>query len=487
MRFKLKPYSDITQSDWGYSPKIPSHWNTARLKDLAALERFGIVDGPFGTQLSVSEYVDVGIPLIRIKNLSYRGCFRAANLVYITEEKWRSLSRSAVYADDIVVAKTGATIGKSALVPKWIEKGLIASSCIKYTPEHSLVDPRFMIWLISSDGFQKQIVAAAGGSTRSTINVKPFSGLEVAYPPKGEQHSIVRFLNYIDRLIQKYICAKKKLIKLLEEQKQAIINQAVTKGLNPDVKMKPSGIEWLGEIPEHWEAVTLRRVIYSAIDGPHFSPDYIDEGIPFLSARNIKVDRWSLADAKYISQGDYAEFSKRVVPEKGDVLFTKGGTTGIARVVDLDFPFQIWVHVAVLKVKKSIIQPSFLAMALNSSRCYEQSQLLTKGATNQDLGLNRMKGIYLAVPPLDEQQEILDNLNEIIPKSLIAVKRTKDEISLLGEYRTRLISDVVTGKIDVREIAIQLPDEEDDFDVPELDDSLDEAIDDFGNEVEEDE
>ncbi len=98
-----------------------------------------------------------------------------------------------------------------------------------------------------------------------------------------------------------------------------------------------------------------------------------------------------------------------------------------------------------------------------------------------------MKGIYLAVPPLDEQQEILDNLNEIIPKSLIAVKRTKDEISLLGEYRTRLISDVVTGKIDVREIAIQLPDEEDDFDVPELDDSLDEAIDDFGNEVEEDE
>jgi type I restriction enzyme S subunit len=132
-------------------------------------------------------------------------------------------------------------------------------------------------------------------------------------------------------------------------------------------------------------------------------------GIPFISARNIKVDRWSLEDAKYISEEDYREFSKRVVPEQNDVLYTKGGTTGIARVVDLNFPFQVWVHVAVLKLRKARILPHYLAMALNSPKCYEQSQLFTRGATNQDLGLNRMKNIVFPFPPsLEEQQRIVD-------------------------------------------------------------------------------
>ena len=105
----------------------------------------------------------------------------------------------------------------------------------------------------------------------------------------------------------------------------------------------------------------------------------------FLSARNIKVDRSALEDAKFVSEADFDEFSKRVIPEKGDVLYTKGGTTGIARVVDLDFPFQVWVHVAVLKVCRAFIDPYYLAYALNSRPCYEQSQLYTRGATKSTI------------------------------------------------------------------------------------------------------
>ena len=146
--------------------------------------------------------------------------------------------------------------------------------------------------------------------------------------------------------------------------------------------------------------VQLRRVITFIADGPHFSPRYVDEGLPFISARNIKVDRWALEDAKYVSQEDFDEFSKRVVPEKGDVLYTKGGTTGIARVVDLRFPFQVWVHVAVLKVDRSVINPNYLAYALNSRPCYEQAQMYTRGATNNDLGLTRMVNIELPLPPV---------------------------------------------------------------------------------------
>lgn len=283
-------------------------------------------------------------------------------------------------------------------------------------------------------------------------------------PPPPEQTAIVRFLDCMDRHIRRYICSRQKLIKLLEEQKQAIIHRAVTRGLDPSVPLKSSGVEWLGDVPEHWEAVTLRRVISRAIDGPHYSPEYLDNGIPFISARNIKADRWSLDDAKFISEADYFEFSKRVIPKVGDVLYTKGGTTGVARVVDLPYRFQVWVHVAVLKVQRSKIIPEFLAMSLNSPRCYEQAQLLTRGATNQDLGLNRMKNIFLALPPLADQENILNHIGEATGANRAIIDRALREISLLREYRTRLISDVVAGKLDARCIVLPAAG---DADVPE--------------------
>lgn len=278
-------------------------------------------------------------------------------------------------------------------------------------------------------------------------------------PPPEEQSAIVRFLDHADRRIRRYIRAKQKLIKLLEEQKQAIIHRAVTRGLDPDIRLKPSGVDWLGDVPEHWEVRSLRRVITRAVDGPHHSPTYVDSGIPFLSARNIKTDRWSLEDAKYISEADYREFSKRITPEVGDVLYTKGGTTGVARAVDLPFRFQVWVHVAALKIKKQKVVPDYLALVLNSPRCYEQAQLFTRGATNQDLGLGRMKGIVFALPPLSEQRRMLNALEERTLSLRRVVEQARHEIDLLREYRTRLIADVVTGKLDVREAAAQLPEE----------------------------
>jgi type I restriction enzyme S subunit len=298
---------------------------------------------------------------------------------------------------------------------------------------------------------------AKGIRERSTdFRFEGFGSQPVPLPPLPEQVAIVRFLDHADRRIRRYIRAKQKLIKLLEEQKQAIIYGAVTRGLEPTVRMKPSGVEWVGDVPEHWEIVSLRRVITQAVDGPHHSPAYVERGIPFLSARNIKVDGWSLEDAKFISEEDYAEFSKRIVPEVGDVLYTKGGTTGVARAVDLAFRFQVWVHVAVLKVKKNRVIPSYLA---NSPRCYEQAQLFTRGATNQDLGLGRMKGIVFALPQLSEQERILRAVEDQTEELVHVVQHARHEIDLLREYRTRLIADVVTGKLDVRDAAARLPED----------------------------
>ncbi|HAB37658.1 MAG TPA: restriction endonuclease subunit S, partial [Rhodobacteraceae bacterium] len=234
-----------------------------------------------------------------------------------------------------------------------------------------------------------------------------------------------------------------------------VISHAVTKGLNPNAPMKPSGIQWLGDVPQHWQVVRLGRLCNDVADGPHFSPKYVDDGadgVLFLSARNVKVDRWNFDDVKYVSVEDCDEFDRRVVPEVGDVLYTKGGTTGIARVVDLAMRFQVWVHVAVLKIKKEIVIPEYVALALNSTGSYEQSQLYTRGATNQDLGLTRMVNIRLSLPPIEEQSAIINHLAAEIERFDTLLAEAERAIDLLQERRAALISAAVTGKIDVRNI-----------------------------------
>ena len=325
--------------------------------------------------------------------------------------------------------------------------------------------------LVRSTPFNWELQVRSKGIwiSRLQLTDEAFLGAPVPLPPLCEQAAIVRFLDHADRRIRRYISAKQKLIALLEEQKQAIIHRAVTRDIDAGAKLKATGTHWFPDVPAHWDVMPMRRVITRAVDGPHHSPEYIDHGIPFLSARNIKVDRWSLEDVKFISQIDYESFCQRIKPALGDVLYTKGGTTGVARAVDLDYPFQVWVHVAVLKLRKARILPRYLATALNSRRCYEQSQLFTRGATNQDLGLGRMKDIVIPVPPLTDQADIIERVVAIEDQIGSGIEAALHEIELLREYRTRLIADVVTGKLDVREAAAGLPEVDplsDEFDAP---------------------
>ena len=165
-----------------------------------------------------------------------------------------------------------------------------------------------------------------------------------------------------------------------------------------------------------WKWTKLGNLCYKVADGPHYSPKYVskEEGFPFLSARNIKINRFKLDSVKYVSFEDHLEFSKRVKPEKGDILYTKGGTTGVALVNDLEFDFSVWVHLAVLQIAKNFVDSHYLSNALNSPLCYEQSQAFTHGSSNRDLGLTRMIKIMLPLPPLCEQKRIVAKVEHLI-------------------------------------------------------------------------
>jgi type I restriction enzyme, S subunit len=443
MIYDLKPYPAYKDSGVPWLGEVPTHWEVKRAKNILRSVDIRSVTGE-------EELLTVS---------SERGIVPRRSTIVTMFKAESYIGHKLCWPDDLVINSLWAWargLGVSR------HHGIVSTAYGVYRLRTGAeVDSMYIHELVRSAPFHWELQVRSKGvwTSRLQLTDDSFLGAPFPVPPLPEQTAIVRFLDHVDQRIRRYIRAKQKLIKLLEEQKQAIIHRAVTCGLDTNVRLKSSGNQWFSMAPVHWEVLPMRRVILRSVDGPHHSPEYFDNGIPFLSARNIKADHWSLDDVKFISESDYNEFCKRVKPEIGNVLYTKGGTTGVARAVDLDFKFQVWVHVAVLKLNKRKITADFLAAVLNSPRCYEQSQLFTRGATNQDLGLNRMKDIILPVPPIREQEAIMAFVNTATLSLLGIIDRTRREISLLREYRARLITNVVIGKLDVREAAANLPDD----------------------------
>ncbi|MFZ3168062.1 MAG: restriction endonuclease subunit S [Candidatus Methanoperedens sp.] len=207
-------------------------------------------------------------------------------------------------------------------------------------------------------------------------------------------------------------------------------------------------ISGLPALPEGWKWINLGQITWSVRDGPHYSPKYVKEGIPFISGGNVRPNGVDFANAKRITPELHSELSKRCKPEKGDILYTKGGTTGIARVNTYDFEFNVWVHVAVLKLVEPV-EPFYVQHSLNSQFCYAQSQRFTHGVGNQDLGLTRMVNIMLGFPPLAEQRRIVaeverrlsiaDGVEKTVGQSIAQAERLRQSI-LKKAFEGRLVA-----------------------------------------------
>lgn len=434
----FSPYPKYKPSGVEWLGDIPEHWEVVPTKRL-----FDIVGGSTPSS-GQPEYWDGDIQWVTPADLSnLSSLIITSSQRTITEEGLASCGATLVPTGSIVLS-TRAPIGSLAISGT----ELCTNQGCKSLVAHQDVDNMFYAYVLLNSA--DQLNACGKGTTFLELSGDALGAFPVLLPSAEEQQTIAVFLNRETAKIDALVEDQNRLIELLQEKRQAIITHVVSKGLNPNVPMKPSGVEWLGDIPDHWGRVQLGKVCLQVSDGPHFSPQYLDEGIMFLSARNIKVDGWSLSDAKYISEQDFEEFSKRVTPVRGDVLYTKGGTTGVARVVDFDARFQVWVHVAVLKIDHSVADPFYVAYALNSSGCYEQSQLYTRGATNNDLGLTRMTKIWLALPPLQEQLEVVKELDRKSSSLDLLVSEAEKAVLLLQERRSSLISAAVTGKIDVQ-------------------------------------
>lgn len=287
---------------------------------------------------------------------------------------------------------------------------------------------------------------------RNTIPKDSFFSFKTSIPPLPEQTAIASFLDTKTAKIDQSISQKQKLIELLKERKQIIIQNAVTKGLDPNVKMKDSGVEWIGGIPEHWEVASVKHVLSMPItDGPHVTPELLEDGIPFISAEAIKEGEIDFTKKRgYISIKDHSIFSMKYSPKLKDIYMIKSGaTTGNVAIVKTDIQFSIWSPLAVFRVNPQIVLAEYLYNFLQSSSFKKGVELRWSYGTQQNIGMGIISNLPVAFGILKEQQAIVSHIEAQTSKIDKAIELQQQLIEKLKEYRTILINSAVTGKIKV--------------------------------------
>ena len=280
------------------------------------------------------------------------------------------------------------------------------------TPDNSKVSSEFIFWLLK--GKREELNRKGTGSTFKAIGRKVLEEMLIPDISLKEQREYSTILERVYRIIWVRKLELQELDKLIKARFVELFGEPTTN-------------------PMGWDETTIGDECFYIKDGPHKSlPDIGKEngGHPFISVRNIVNGYIDFSTARYISDADYADAIKKCQPEKGDMLYSKGGTTGIAKLIDTDEQFANWVHVAVLKFDRSKLNGVFFENMLNSAYCYEQSQRLTKGIANRDLVLSAMAQIKMYRPPIKLQQQFAAFVAQT-NKSKAAIQKSLDETQLL--------------------------------------------------------
>jgi len=310
--------------------------------------------------------------------------------------------------------------------------------------------------------------------------------IPVPVPPTDEQDSIVLFLNWKTAQINKFIRNKRRFIELLKEQKQNVINQAVTRGLDLNVKLKPSGVEWIGDIPEHWEARRLRTL--AAVRASGVDKNTNEDEVPVLLCNYVDVyknDRITAA-IDFMKATATPEEIRAFELKAGDVIITKDSESwddiAIPTFVPEALPGVVCAyHLALIRPFSGEIEGEFLFRAFSSDPVADQFRIAATGVTRFGLAQGAIKGAFFPLPSLEEQRAIIAHINEKCAEISQAISRAEREIELMREYRTRLISDVVTGQVDVRGIEVPEVAEEELLALEEDTADADDVIDDEGD------
>lgn len=436
---KYEKYAEYRDSGIEWLGEIPSHWDSKPLKYLCTYN---------DEVLSETTEKDTEIQYIDIGSVSaVDGISKIETMIFKDSP---SRARRIVRDGDVIVSTVRTYLEAIAPIDNPPENLIVSTGFAVIRPNQHLYKS-FASYCLRAKGFIKEVVARSVGVSYPAINSSELVNIPIPSIEYDEQVKIANFLDHETAQIDTLIAKQEKLIALLKEKRQAVISHAVTKGLNPDVSMKDSGVEWLGKVPEHWEVCKIQY--YAKIESGH-TPSKTNEKywenctIPWVSLNDSKQLRVVdyITDTKYqISELGLANSSARILP-KETVVFTRDASIGLSAITTREMA--VSQHLIAWVPKREKLSPEFLLLIFYAME--KEFDRYTFGSTIKTIGMDDVSSLMASFPPLAEQLEIVEksfNQFELIDTN---IEKSNNLLNILQERRTALISSAVTGKIDVR-------------------------------------
>ena len=413
---------------------VPAHWDVTAVKRCYSIKLGKML------QNAPKHPHDVEVPYLKAQHVQWFQVLMAE-----VPKMWASQSEArqfGIEAGDLLVCEGGEG-GRCAILNEQIDNCIIQNALHRVRPREQSLNV-FLQYVMSTVAATGWFDALNDKATIAHFTKEKFDALRIPLPPLAEQRAIVRYLDHVDRGIQDYIEAKEKLIAQLQEARRAIIHRAVTRGLDPSVPLKPSGVEWLGDVPAHWEISRVKSVFIS------------------LNHRRVPlnaVERGEMKERRYDYYG-----ASGVIDKVDDYLFddellliAEDGANLVLRSLPLAIIARgkFWVnnHAHILKPRRGNLE--FLAAVMEGLNYIPW----ISGAAQPKLTQERLMNITIAVPSRSEQDEIMSKIESQTSKLSTAIDTARRQVEFMAEYRASLIAHVVTGKLDVRAAAEQLPQE----------------------------
>ena len=440
-------YPEYSNSGIDWLGGVPRHWEYFRLRFLLA-ENFA--NGLF----KKSHFWGEGIKIVNVGDVyTENDMVSQANLdrVDCNDDE---LEKYQVQNGDFFVVRSSLKlqgIGKSAVILHPEETTVFECHLIRGRPT-GFVHPRFLNLLLNSHYSREYFVANANVVTMATIDQNKLKDIELFIPEYEEQQTIARFLDHKTRQIDQLIAKKQTLIDKLNEQRIALITHAVTKGLNPDVEMKDSGVEWLGDVPKHWDVRRLKFVTESFGGGtPNTAIDlYWNGDIPWVSPKDMKSRKITQTQDN-ITQLGLEESTSRMINENTVLIVVRSGILRHSIPVAINLvPVSINQDMKALVPNESLLSPHYLQFFIEGNQKDLLDAWSKQGCTVESIESDYMLNSVMVLPPVEEQTQIVEYLDGKMARIDRMIELNQRTIDKLKEYRTALITAAVTGKIDVR-------------------------------------
>lgn len=440
-------YSEYTTAEVDIADQIPTHWRTTSIK--------------FGCSIFNGATPSSGEPLFWDGDISWitpadmgksTTPYLSRGKRTISFEGYQSCGTNLVPKGSIIVSSR-APIGSLAIAAN----RLCTNQGCKALVVKSGHFNKFIFYTLSVNVSALQLLGR--GTTFLELSAEDLGTFKIPTPPLSEQKAIAHFLDHETAKIDRLIAKQERLIELLKEKRQTVISHAVTKGLNPDAKMKDSGVEWLGEVPEHWVVADIKHLlnptkgaIKTGPFGSHLKGDELmGSDVKVLNQRNVISRNFDIGEA-FVNQDKYAELeSFRIFP--GDILVTTRGTIGRTAIAPESLGLAI-LHPCLMRLQvNNSISNTLLALIIQESGYFmEQLKILSNATTIDVIYSENLKNVTVAIPPtIEEQKELLQSLEKKLERLDRLAENSLSAIKLIRERRSALISAAVTGKIDVRD------------------------------------